>query len=52
MRGRTGDTNSTSIVPSSFSRVMATEVIIAEISIRMITMTPGTKRNTLRISGL
>ena len=38
-----GDTNRTSIVPVSFSRTMEMEVIIAQISISINPITPGTK---------
>ena len=41
--GRTGDTSSTSMVPVSFSRTMEMEVIMAQISIMMSPMMPGTK---------
>lgn len=41
--GRMGDTNRTSIVPVSFSRTMEMEVIIAQISISINPITPGTK---------
>ena len=41
--GRMGDTNRTSIVPVSFSRTMEMEVIIAQISISISPITPGTK---------
>ena len=41
--GRTGDTSSTSIVPVSFSRTIDTEVIMAQIRMKMSPMIPGTK---------
>src|SRR5690606_9283150 len=41
--GLNGDTNSTSIVPVSFSLTMAMAVIITETSINTKAMTPGTK---------
>ena len=41
--GLTGETSRTSIVPVSFSRTMEMEVIMAQISIRISPMTPGTK---------
>ena len=41
--GFTGETNNTSIVPVSFSRTMEIEVIMAQISIRIKPITPGTK---------
>ena len=47
-----GETKSTSIVPNSFSRVMEIEVIIAETSINIMVITPGTKVKTLFNSGL
>ena len=43
IKGRTGDTNSTSIVPFSFSRTIEIEVIMAQISINSIPMMAGTK---------
>ena len=42
-KGFKGDANRTSIVPDSFSRTMATLVIMAQISISTIPITPGTK---------
>ena len=39
----TGETNSISIVPVSFSRTMDMEVIMAQINIRISPITPGTK---------
>ena len=50
--GFMGETKRTSIVPNSFSRVMEMEVIIAETSIKMMVITPGTKVKTLFNSGL
>ena len=41
--GRTGDTNNTSIVPVSFSLTIDTEVIMAQIKIKINPMIPGTK---------
>ena len=41
--GRTGDTNSTSMVPRSFSLTIEMEVIMAQISIRSMPMMAGTK---------
>ena len=51
-KGFMGETNNTSIVPNSFSLVMEMEVIIAETSIKMMVITPGTKLKTLFNSGL
>jgi hypothetical protein len=39
-------------VPNSFSRVMEMEVIMAETSIKIMVITPGTKVKTLFNSGL
>ena len=50
--GFTGDTNSTSMVPVSFSRTMLMEVMMAQISRKIIPMMPGTKLNELFIWGL
>ena len=50
--GFKGDTKRISIVPNSFSRVIEIEVIIAETSIRITVITPGTKLKTLFISEL
>ena len=50
--GRTGDTSSTSIVPVSFSRTIDTEVIMAQINMKIIPMIPGTKLYELFIWGL
>ena len=44
--------NNTSIVPVSFSRTMEIEVIMAQISIRISPITPGTKLYALFICGL
>ena len=41
--GRMGDASSTSMVPFSFSRTMAMAVIMAQISMKIIPITPGTK---------
>ena len=41
--GLIGEVSSTSIEPVSFSRTIATAVIIAQISIRIKPITPGTK---------
>ena len=43
MKGLTGEVSSTSIDPLSFSLTMATAVIMAQISMRIRPMTPGTK---------
>ncbi len=43
IRGRTGDTSSTSIVPFSFSRTTEMEVIMAQMSISSMPMMAGTK---------
>ena len=40
--GFRGEASNSSMVPSSFSRVMVTEVIRAEISIRTRAISPGT----------
>ena len=50
--GSAGDTSMTSMVPSSFSRTIATAVIMALMSIRMSVMTPGTKVYALVRRGL
>ena len=50
--GDMGVASSTSMVPSSFSRVMEMEVIMADTSMRMMEMVPGTKRYTPLSSGL
>ena len=50
--GRTGETSNTSIVPISFSRTMETDVIMAQISIRIKPITPGTKLYSLLLCGL
>ena len=41
--GRTGETSSTSIVPVSFSRTIDTEVMIAQMTMKINPMMPGTK---------
>lgn len=41
--GRTGETSSTSIVPVSFSRTIDTEVMMAQIRMKISPMMPGTK---------
>jgi len=50
--GLRGETKSTSMVPNSFSRVMVTEVIRAQIRIRIRVITPGTNMKWLFSSGL
>ena len=50
--GRTGDTSSTSIVPVSFSRTIDTEVIMAQIRMKIMPMMPGTKLYELFICRL
>ena len=50
--GRMGDTSSTSIVPVSFSRTMEMAVIMAQMSISISPITPGTKLYALFIWGL
>ncbi len=50
--GLSGDTSNTSMVPISFSRAMVMEVIIADTSIKISVMTPGTKLKTPFCSGL
>jgi len=41
--GFSGDTSNTSMILISFSRTIETEVIIAEMMISIIAITPGTK---------
>ena len=43
IRGLTGETSSTSMVPLSFSRTIEMEVIIAQMSISSMPMMAGTK---------
>lgn len=50
--GGRGEANSTSMVPLSFSRTMAILLIMAQISIRIMPMTPGTKLYSLFCCGL
>ena len=50
--GFMGDTSNISIVPDSFSRTIDIEVIIAQISIRISPITPGTKLYAAFIPGL
>ena len=50
--GGTGEARSTSIVPSSFSRTMLMLVIMAQMSIKMRPITPGTKLYSLFCAGL
>ena len=50
--GFSGDTYNISMVPISFSRVMDMEDNIAETSIKIMVITPGTNIETLLSSGL
>ena len=50
--GVSGVTRSCSIEPSSFSRVMASAVSMAEIIIRIMAIRPGTKNRELFCCGL
>ena len=50
--GDSGDANSTSMVPVSFSRTMATLLIITQTSIKTMPITPGTKLYSLFCCGL
>ena len=50
--GGRGDPRSTSMVPLSFSRTMAMLLIMAQISNRIMPITPGTKLYSLCCCGL
>ena len=52
VRGRTGDTKSRFMVPVSFSLTMETDVIIAQMSMKIMPMMPGTKWYALFNCGL
>ena len=52
INGWKGETNNTSMVPSSFSRTIEMDVIITQISHMIMDIIPGIKTNSPFISGL
>lgn len=50
--GGIGEASNTSMLPVSFSRTIDTEVIMAQMSSKIIPITPGTKLNALFDCGL